>query len=332
MASLLAPSSPFDRPSLVFIILTQPVKLLLHLITFVLDHFRTIAKPAQPPIRIVCVSDTHSEIPEDLPSGDLLIHAGDLTNAGTIDALQDQIDWLDSLPFEHVIAIAGNHDLYLDPRSRRTLPSPDSSVSPRALDWKRVKYLQHSSISLSFSSQNRTLKIYGAPQVPACGGDGVAFTYPRGTDAWSGTIPTDIDVLITHTPPKYHLDLPCALGCEWLLREVWRVKPKLHVFGHIHCGKTDLVGSLRGGQEIVRWNEKQRRLEKAFAREDGFLRQVLDPRSWTDVFLAVAYGVLDISWDIGWGGTIPPATTMINAAMVYENTGKIGHDAQVIDI
>jgi Icc-related predicted phosphoesterase len=51
-------------------------------------------------------------------------------------------------------------------------------------------------------------------------------------------------VLVTHRPPHGVLDLvPRDLagayentGCKELLRAVKRIKPKLHVFGHIHEG------------------------------------------------------------------------------------------------
>jgi hypothetical protein len=68
-----------------------------------------------------------------------------------------------------------------------------------------------------------------------------AFNLPRG-DAllrqWR-RIPTDTDVLVTHTPPMGHGDLVGyqSVGCADLLREVEdRVRPKLHVFGHVHEG------------------------------------------------------------------------------------------------
>lgn len=50
-------------------------------------------RPAMPasPVRTVCISDTHNIQPE-LPDGDVLLHAGDLTNRGTFDELQAQLD------------------------------------------------------------------------------------------------------------------------------------------------------------------------------------------------------------------------------------------------
>jgi hypothetical protein len=66
--------------------------------------------PGTPPIKIVCISDTHNHRPV-LPQGDMLIHAGDLTINGTLAELEEQIAWLNSLPgFAAKIVIAGNHD------------------------------------------------------------------------------------------------------------------------------------------------------------------------------------------------------------------------------
>lgn len=46
-------------------------------------------------------------------------------------------------------------------------------------------------------------------------------------------MPDDIDILVTHGPPRAHLDM-IHLGCPTLLEEVWRVRPRLHIFGHVH--------------------------------------------------------------------------------------------------
>ena len=53
-------------------------------------------------------------------------------------------------------------------------------------------------------------------------------------------IPNNIDILITHGPPKGILGT-CSdgfdAGCSDLSYEIWnRVKPKVHLFGHIHEG------------------------------------------------------------------------------------------------
>ena len=49
-------------------------------------------------------------------------------------------------------------------------------------------------------------------------------------------IPPEVDILVTHTPPLGVLDQdgPVAHGCSDLAAAVARLKPKYHVFGHIH--------------------------------------------------------------------------------------------------
>jgi Icc-related predicted phosphoesterase len=48
----------------------------------------------------------------------------------------------------------------------------------------------------------------------------------------------DTDILITHGPPFGHLDIPggqsIRVGCEMLRHRVDTIRPKIHVFGHIH--------------------------------------------------------------------------------------------------
>lgn len=40
---------------------------------------------------------------------------------------------------------------------------------------------------------------------------------------------------MTHSPPRFHLDV-AGWGDKFLLGELWRIQPRLHVFGHIHEG------------------------------------------------------------------------------------------------
>ena len=328
MLRLLAPSIIWDPPSLLYTILTQPVKTLIRLLDFTFNLLRPKPRPIQPAIRIVCISDTHCLKAEKIPDGDLLIHAGDLANLGSAEEIQAQINWLDSLPHDKKVVIAGNHDRHLDPRSRETLPIEHRNAT---LNWKSLYYLQHNTVTLKFNN-GRELKIYGAPQTPTSKRDDHAFRYPEGSDAWSDTIPRDVDVLVTHTPPQYHLDLPAALGCESLLAEVWKVQPTLHIFGHIHAGKRDFVGELKSGREIARWDNSQRCLEQALRRPDGVFRGLLDPRSWLDIMKVCFYGLSGVLWERLMGGDYPQPTIMVLASLMYNNTGVLGNPPQVVDI
>jgi Icc-related predicted phosphoesterase len=53
-------------------------------------------------------------------------------------------------------------------------------------------------------------------------------------------IPDDTYVLITHEAPYGTLDkthiLARHMGCQYLTGALLRIKPRLHVFGHIHGG------------------------------------------------------------------------------------------------
>jgi hypothetical protein len=65
-----------------------------------------------------------------------------------------------------------------------------------------------------------------------------AFGYSSETavDVWDD-IPLDADIVVTHTPPKYHLDERKdrrSVGCAALRHTLWRVRPKLVVCGHVH--------------------------------------------------------------------------------------------------
>lgn len=70
----------------------------------------TEQQPAMRKTRFVCVSDTHNGSPNGafkLPKGDVLIHAGDLTNQGSITELKRAVKWLEEADFEAKIVVAG---------------------------------------------------------------------------------------------------------------------------------------------------------------------------------------------------------------------------------
>jgi hypothetical protein len=214
------------------------------------------AVPAQPltnPVSVVCVSDTHNAKPT-LPDGDILIHAGDLTQSGSLDELQATINWLLAQPHPIKIVVAGNHDLLLDPNCDSLSQKGTNTAAERrgAIDWGDIIYLQDAEATVTCAANSRQLRVYGSPRSPRHGN--WAFQYPRGSgeDVWAGTVPRGVDVLVTHGPPRGHLDL-FKLGCEHLLRELWRVRPRLHVFGHVHEG---------AGTEWLQFDELQGAYER----------------------------------------------------------------------
>lgn len=147
--------------------------------------------------------------------------------------------------------------------------------------------------------------------------------YLREQDAWSETVPRDTDILVTHTPPKYHCDLDIGLGCQYLLREIWRIRPRLHVCGHIHAG---------AGRETLWWDRTQSAYEALRERgKDGLIHSLFNPRVWFHLGALIFYGMQGILWTRIWGGA-QRTTTLINAALTYNNTGKLGNVVQVVDI
>lgn len=119
-------------------------------------------------MRIVCISDAH-DLTVPLPPGDLLVHAGDLTGDGDAEDIQAQLDWLDAQPHRHQVAVAGNHDSWFDPAARKAADHDAGA----GLDFKSVRYLERSAVALEFDG-GRTLNVYGAPDLPQCGGSSFA--------------------------------------------------------------------------------------------------------------------------------------------------------------
>jgi len=177
------------------------------------------APTAGRPVRLVLVSDTHLRHPE-IPDGDVLVHAGDLTPRGTRAELERALDWFKSLPHPHKVSIAGNHDFCLE-----------REPELRALFEPEIRYL------LDEEAEVAGLRIFGSPWTPWF--HDWAFNLPRGEPlraVWE-RMPAGLDVLLTHGPPAGILDRIWDgrhVGCEELLRGVQQKPPRLHVFGHIH--------------------------------------------------------------------------------------------------
>ncbi len=160
---------------------------------------------------ILHISDTHGLHRQltNLPEADVIIHSGDFTFGGTVEEAMDFCDWFENLPYRYKIYIAGNHDVCM----HGLLPESDSG-------WY---YLSNSGVELE------GVKFYGLPKFME---DDIAGDYPQ----LISSIPTDTDVLVTHDAPHGILDH--SGGISWgsvdLLHKVNEVKPRLHLFGHIH--------------------------------------------------------------------------------------------------
>ncbi|OTA81130.1 hypothetical protein M434DRAFT_401476 [Hypoxylon sp. CO27-5] len=260
------------------------------------------------PIKIVFLSDTHDSIVQNVPDGDLLIHSGDLVNDGRAASIQKQIDWLDSLPHQHKVLVCGNHDNWFDINAR----CEEDTILHQNVDLKTVHYLERRSITLTFKG-GRKLNIYGSPDIPDFGGSNSAFPYTAQQNPWADSIPLDTDILVTHTPPRHHLDL--GLGCPNLLRETWQKKPKIHVFGHVHWGR---------GIQPIYWDDCQTFYEKVMSRpKRGPIYDMLPHSGWLDAWRMLYKGAISILWHWFMLGGAANGSVMINAAMQHGTSGKL---------
>ena len=172
--------------------------------------------------RLVCLSDTHGQHAFDVPDGDVLVHAGDLTKSGGLEEIEDAADWLRTLPHPHKVVIAGNHDFGFEKQ-------PEAA---RAL-MGELTYLQDEAATVA------GLRFWGTPWSPWF--YDWAFNLQRGADIrrmWK-RIPDGLDVLVVHGPPRGHGDVTHreeSVGCSDLLVAIERTQPRYVVFGHIHEG------------------------------------------------------------------------------------------------
>ena len=191
-------------------------------------------------MRITVISDTHIKhglIPkEDLPGGDLLIHAGDIMNSGyNKNDILDFCTWFHSLEqYDKKIFIAGNHD--------RMFENHPEGVEELLNIYLDIDYLQDEAYNLYDLDTDTSTKIYGSPWQPEF--YAWAFNLPKNSlqlaAKWEA-IPDNTDILITHGPAFGTLDTVAGrpwdnLGCELLAERIEVIKPKIHVCGHIHSG------------------------------------------------------------------------------------------------
>ena len=187
---------------------------------------------------ITFISDTHTKhryCEDDLPGGDLLIHAGDIMNSGYDENdIWEFLEWFNKREqYKGHVFIAGKHDRYFENK-----PNETKNI---LREYPKVTYLQDKSLLYVNEDTNDACSIYGSPHQPTF--HNWAFNLPRNGEElqnkWNN-IPKDIDILITHGPAWGHLDIVpygyLSVGCELLRECVDVIKPKIHVFGHVHSG------------------------------------------------------------------------------------------------
>ncbi|KAB8342697.1 hypothetical protein FH972_022297 [Carpinus fangiana] len=210
------------------------------------------------------ISDTHSvELTSDirtpfrLPTAraDVVLLCGDITENGGLENHEAAVAQLVSIDAELKLVIPGNHDVDLDEHYCRR-HGIESTLNEQAIKlWKSEETRSKGIVFLDegvheFALTNGAhFTIYASPWTPKHGDS--AFQYASG-DRWnsaevtespylntssdSSVIPANIDIIMTHGPPKYVLDGNNSAGCEHLWNAIRRTKPRMHCFGHVHGG------------------------------------------------------------------------------------------------
>jgi Icc-related predicted phosphoesterase len=189
-------------------------------------------------VTICHISDTHNYyVPTlDLPAADILVHSGDWSNAGKLDETLSFLNWLkkDTVRkrYKHIVVVPGNHDrwCFANPVATELLMQENG-----------IHYLSDKGVILE------GVKFYGMPWVPKYGNWGFMCT-EEDIKRRCDQIDPDTQVLITHGPPKGYNDAVIRYSRETgeqgysnegsleLYRAIDRLKPKFHLFGHIHEG------------------------------------------------------------------------------------------------
>ena len=118
-------------------------------------------------------------------------------------------------------------------------------------DKNGIIYLQDSEVIIE------GFKFYGSPYTPAFNDWYFMKKRDKLHEIWQ-KIPEDTNVLITHGPPKGMLDLSEdrdgkleICGDKALFKRVMIIKPKYHLFGHVHSTREICNTGLREVDGIV---------------------------------------------------------------------------------
>lgn len=243
--------------------------------------------------RFLIISDTHgmAALPE-LPTYvhiDVVLHCGDLSEYGTLEEYRNTINLLCAIDAPLKLVIAGNHDLTLDKKYWLDNSTPagyhlheDAKQIWEDAEVQGVRLLEDGLHNITLQS-GKKLSVYASSATPNHSRvSDWAFGHPTVEDRYNPTgigisysqhactniteIPDEanIDIVMTHTPAKYFLDLTSnrdSLGCQHLFRALRRTRPWLHACGHIH----EDYGAL-----FVEWKEE-------FVERDGSRTMVALP-------------------------------------------------------
>ena len=163
-------------------------------------------------MKLLHISDTHGKhkLLSDLPKADIIVHSGDVSMTGTEEEIIDFLNWFLDLPYKYKVFVLGNHDDCLI----------DADIS--GLD-DNCFVLDNKGIEIE------GIIIYGVPAF-------IEFSINGEEEKFINSIPKNTDILVTHQPPYGILDFSDGIhyGSPLLLKRLMEIKPRFHLFGHIH--------------------------------------------------------------------------------------------------
>ena len=180
-------------------------------------------------MKIWFISDTHNHHGSlQVTEADAVIHCGDESNHGNAWMNENEsrrfFEWFTRLDIATRVFVPGNHSTAIE------------QGLVRAEDYPDIQFLIHDAVDIE------GLKIFGLPYTPRFH-DWAYMKARNKLDMVWQSVPDDVDILITHGPPKGILDITkdieseglVQVGCRALRRHVdERIKPRIHAFGHIH--------------------------------------------------------------------------------------------------
>ncbi len=185
-------------------------------------------------LKILHISDTHQNFPDNLPEADVLVHTGDYSFIYKSAPLVKQIeelkkfnDYLGSIKqnYRIIFYTSGNHDKIFEkePKLAKKLLTNAIVLNDKSFVFEGIKF-------------------YGTPSQPEFANWYFNHSLEERIIKYAA-IPDDTNVLLTHCPPEGILDLVSSIaysagervGCSRLRWEIEnRIKPQLHCYGHIY--------------------------------------------------------------------------------------------------
>jgi Icc-related predicted phosphoesterase len=187
-------------------------------------------------MKIVAISDTHCKWNKlVIPECDILISAGDYSFLGEPHVVKNFHKWLNKQPAKHKISVQGNHEKQVESNFAFSKQIAEEACLG-------VHFIDEGLVEVE------GLKIWCTAITPFF--RNWAWNRYSGEDIqkhWD-RIPEGIDILVSHGPPFGILDgverfngKMCEFeiehcGCPQLLNKVLEIKPRYHIYGHIHEG------------------------------------------------------------------------------------------------